>query len=865
MHSASRRQFDEHDISGVPLETPSLGNYNPNNIVSMLQHPTSASMTQSPTLYIPIASPPTPAPSPGPIDAFHQQQSQNHPYQMHPNYPTTPFPPFAMNSQNPAMRRQFLTCVLNSCTPFELLYISQTINPLLKRDFLYSLPPELALNILSFIDEPETLLCAAQVSRHWRSLLRDEGIWRRMCFVHGFDDWDDVLEPERSSYWRNRWSRTSKGKQKQEDGAICVDDDSDVAQIQRRHSDTLLKDDPALEWLSENKGPTMREQLGVDATASPKKDTSSSSAQSLELGPRDIKFSYRRHFKTSYIIRMNWRKGGSLLRAHRLPIVSPDNGTVTSLALDADWVVIGLANSRIKVFSARTGVLFRTLVGHESGVWGVCLVSKGGYRLPEHNGQDKAEGSSRTGEGSRIKRKDKRKDKERDFEAVGSHVDEDAGDGADGEETRERAMPMEQHIKESENRKTRKASRKKFSKSSPLLASMEILALKDEETNSENPHHILPSAMRTALGLDMTSDSEATSCSEDGGSSGSMGGVFDEDAAERKYTRRQHRKVNQTAIDEEEEEDQSQDWQVNPGKSSTVCYASQGWGQPSSLIVSGGCDKVLRVWEAKTGHCIYILHGHTSTIRSLRVLHNRPIAVTGSRDTTVRVWDIQRGRCLRVLEGHHQSVRCLDVCGNKVVSGSYDTTCRVWDVDTGECLHVLQGHFHQIYSVAMDGVRIASGGLDTTVRVWDAHTGQCLALLQGHTALVCQLQLSPTILATGGSDGRVITFCLETYTALHRIAAHDSSVTSLQFDKDFLVTGGNDGRVRLFETGSGNYVRDLSDPGESVWKVAFVKDTCAVMLKRAGKTVVEIWSLKPNSHVHARGHKRPSEGQDGAG
>ena len=120
---------------------------------------------------------------------------------------------------------------------------------------------------------------------------------------------------------------------------------------------------------------------------------------------------------------------------------------------------------------------------------------------------------------------------------------------------------------------------------------------------------------------------------------------------------------------------------------------------------------------------------------------------------------------------------------------------------------------------------------------------ECLALLQGHTALVCQLQLSPTILATGGSDGRVITFSLDTYTALQRIAAHDSSVISLQFDKNFLVTGGNDGRVRLFETDTGNYVRELNEPGECVWKVAFVKYTCAIMCKRAGKTVVEIWSL----------------------
>ena len=120
-----------------------------------------------------------------------------------------------------------------------------------------------------------------------------------------------------------------------------------------------------------------------------------------------------------------------------------------------------------------------------------------------------------------------------------------------------------------------------------------------------------------------------------------------------------------------------------------------------------------------------------------------------------------------------------------------------------------------------------------------------MALLQGHTALVCQLQLSPNILATGGSDGRVITFSLDTYSTLHRIAAHDSSVTSLQFDNNFLVTGGNDGRVRLFETQTGNPVRELSDPSESVWKVAYGKETCAIMCKRAGHTVMEIWSMRP--------------------
>lgn len=187
-------------------------------------------------------------------------------------------------------------------------------------------------------------------------------------------------------------------------------------------------------------------------------------------------------------------------------------------------------------------------------------------------------------------------------------------------------------------------------------------------------------------------------------------------------------------------------------------------------------------------------------------------------------------------------------------------------------MHVLRGHLHQIYSVAYDGVYIASGGLDTTVRVWNPTDGsvsfnyfiilpseilsyrQCIALLQGHTALVCQLQLTGSTLATGGSDGRVIAFTLPPSTSAswseentkRCIAAHDSSVTALQLDKHWLVTGGNDGRVRLYNAQTGAYVRDLTAPAEAVWKVAHKYDKCVVMCKRAGKTVMEIWSYRPS-------------------
>lgn len=71
------------------------------------------------------------------------------------------------------------------------------------------------------------------------------------------------------------------------------------------------------------------------------------------------------------------------------------------------------------------------------------------------------------------------------------------------------------------------------------------------------------------------------------------------------------------------------------------------------------------------------MRGHTSTVRCMRVIDGRPIAVSGSRDATLRVWNIETGQALHLLAGHEHSVRCIEVSGNKVVSGSYDASCRV--------------------------------------------------------------------------------------------------------------------------------------------------------------------------------------------
>lgn len=148
----------------------------------------------------------------------------------------------------------------------------------------------------------------------------------------------------------------------------------------------------------------------------------------------------------------------------------------------------------------------------------------------------------------------------------------------------------------------------------------------------------------------------------------------------------------------------------------------------NDMLVSGGCDRDVRVWNMATGASVHTMRGHTSTVRCLK-MSDCNTAISGSRDTTLRVWNIPTGQCRFVLGGpgsqvgHQASVRCLEFHGDLVVSGSYDTTAKIWNIKTGQCLRTLQGHFSQIYAVAFDGIRIATGSLDTSVRIWDPNDG----------------------------------------------------------------------------------------------------------------------------------------------
>ncbi|KAF9140203.1 hypothetical protein BG015_001753 [Linnemannia schmuckeri] len=243
------------------------------------------------------------------------------------------------------------------------------------------------------------------------------------------------------------------------------------------------------------------------------------------------------------------------------------------------------------------------------------------------------------------------------------------------------------------------------------------------------------------------------------------------------------------------------------------------------MLVSGGCDRELRVWDMNTGKCRLVMPGHTGTIRCLK-LHQLPVAENSSNSSSTanntnnnNDYDYSDGG-YSYDRRYHQDPQ--DYYGQEgddgapprikrraqhqyhphrpylAITGSRDATLRVWDLQTGENKFVLQGHRDSVRCIEAHGDRLVSGSYDCTARVWSLLTGECLLILQGHFQQIYSIAFNGEYIITGSLDSTCRLWSPVTGACLATLQGHTQLVGQLQLSGDSLMTGGGDGFMYLW-------------------------------------------------------------------
>ncbi|CAN1196589.1 WD repeat-containing protein 48 [Linum perenne] len=140
-----------------------------------------------------------------------------------------------------------------------------------------------------------------------------------------------------------------------------------------------------------------------------------------------------------------------------------------------------------------------------------------------------------------------------------------------------------------------------------------------------------------------------------------------------------------------------------------------------SVLVSGGTEKVVRVWDPRSGSKTMKLRGHTDNIRALLLDSTGRYCLSGSSDSMIRLWDLGQQRCIHSYAVHTDSVWALASTPtfSHVYSGGRDLSLYLTDLATRESM-LLCTKEHPIVQLALHDDSIWAATTDSSVDRWSA-------------------------------------------------------------------------------------------------------------------------------------------------
>ncbi len=271
-----------------------------------------------------------------------------------------------------------------------------------------------------------------------------------------------------------------------------------------------------------------------------------------------------------------------------------------------------------------------------------------------------------------------------------------------------------------------------------------------------------------------------------------------------------------------------------------------------TLLVSGGRDNLVQLWNPLTGDLRGILVGHTAWVTRVAISPDGSRIASASQDTTVRLWDVRTLSPLATLTQHTGSVTGVDFSpdGRLLATVSLDGTIWIGEASSGEKIAQLPNFGGAVWSVAFshDGHRLATGSADGTIWLWGLYDNSIMRL-DGHTGPVTALNFS-------ADDSRLLSSSWDRTARLWNVegvppapaqtlltlVGHDAPVTSAGFTQAGLVTTALDGTIHLWDSTTGQPIRVIQSGAASISSAAFSVDGSQV-ITAGTEGIIEQWNM----------------------
>ncbi|RLN52491.1 hypothetical protein BBJ29_001121 [Phytophthora kernoviae] len=191
------------------------------------------------------------------------------------------------------------------------------------------------------------------------------------------------------------------------------------------------------------------------------------------------------------------------------------------------------------------------------------------------------------------------------------------------------------------------------------------------------------------------------------------------------------------------------------------CVLALAASSDGKFLASGGCDKLVRVWDTEKNELMESFSGHRDSISALAFRLRSHSLFSGSLDRSIKHWNLKEMGYVETLFGHQGEVNALDsLYKERVVSCGRDRSVRMWKIPE-ETQLVFYGN-----SGSMDCVKMVTdeyyvtGGDDGSLSLWfNGRKKPVCVIPNAHGAgkWISSVAVMPRtdLVASGSSDGQI--------------------------------------------------------------------------------------------------------------
>jgi len=219
-------------------------------------------------------------------------------------------------------------------------------------------------------------------------------------------------------------------------------------------------------------------------------------------------------------------------------------------------------------------------------------------------------------------------------------------------------------------------------------------------------------------------------------------------------------------------------------------------------VVTGSADYTVKLWDSLTGdelHCFT----HSRIVKTVQFAKDDKRILTGGQDKILRVFDLSSKETLVSLEGHTQPIKAaLWVDENTILSAAQEQI-KVWDLRSGtnvQTHNTKSAVTGMELSLFPDHITITNG---KEVLLWNTKFEPVKSLAMPVEVNSASLSPDGTTLVVGGQDFWSRVYELVSGRELEVLKGHHGPVHCIRFapDGQTFASGSEDGTIRLWQSG----------------------------------------------------------------